>query len=74
MYLYIRITKLCCATQCNLLNAHAPLELFPKASVSLDDSFATETEPDLDTMSWKTTQQSKQEHTYKVTKNSHYIC
>ena len=39
------------ATQCNLLNA-PPLEMFPQASASLDDSFATETEPeetDLDT-------------------------
>ena len=39
------------ATQCNLLNA-PPLELFPQASASPDDSFATETEPveaDLDT-------------------------
>ena len=40
------------AMQCNLLNA-PPLELFPQASASLDDSFATETEPeeaDLDTL------------------------
>ena len=39
------------ATQCNLLNA-PPLELFPQASTSLAESFATETEPeeaDLDT-------------------------
>jgi len=39
------------ATQCNLLNA-PPLEKFPQATASLDDSFATETEPeetDLDT-------------------------
>ena len=37
--------------QRNVLNA-PPLELFPQASVSLDGSFATETEPeenDLDT-------------------------
>ena len=39
------------AMQCNLLNA-PPLGLFPLTSVSLDDSFATETEleeTDLDT-------------------------
>ena len=33
------------ATQCNLLNA-PPLEMFPQASASLDDSFATETKPE----------------------------
>ena len=36
------------AIQCNLLNA-PPLELFPQATTSLDESFATETEADLDT-------------------------
>ena len=36
------------ATQYNLLNT-PPLELLPQACASLDDSFATDTEPDLDT-------------------------
>ena len=35
------------ATQCNLLNA-PPLELLPQACASLD-SFATDTEPDIET-------------------------